>query len=174
MSRWKLKRSRKSEQKKSERREERGRSKEANRPEEEAPPIHNITMGMPGSPFKTTIGQVSSSDVPALARYYKAHSLLPRNYVFDARERRYRRIVTMAVDLLRDPKAKKKSRTRAIVILGHSPSPIAIHALEALASSDLPQADLARMALDECLSLAEQFPANLGGYDGSSAAGTMN
>ncbi len=171
MSRWKIKRNRKAKQKKRERPDQNLNPE----PEpDQGPPIESITMGMPGSLFRTTINQVSPADVPVLARYFKAHKLLPRNYIFDPTETRYRRIVTMAVDLLRDPKAKKTSRARAIVILGHSPCPIALRTLEVLATSDQPQADLARMGLNECLELAEQLPPNLVEDADSSAAGTMN
>ncbi len=173
MSRWKIKRRRTSEQKRRERQERRDRPEKQKRPAAQSIRF-GIGNSSPESPFRATISPVSPADIPVLARYFKAHRLLPRNYLFDPSEPKYRRIAAKAVVILRDPKAKKKEHTRAIVILGHSPSPLAVNALQELAQSNHPQADLARMALDECFDMMAQFPTSLADSGGSPRADSMN
>lgn len=103
--------------------------------------------------IETNITPVALADMPALQRYFKAHELLPTGYLFDPRQDKYQRIVAMAVSLLRDTTARKKELTRAIVILGHSPTPSAIEALERMAEARHSLSNMARMALEECLTL---------------------
>jgi len=114
------------------------------------------TGGLPGWPLSTTIQPVSSADLPALNAYFRAHELLPPSYLFDPQQAKYRRIVAMAVMLLKDPTAQNKELTRAIVILGHSPTPGAIVALERMSEAGHHLSNMARMALDECRGMAAE------------------
>lgn len=158
MSRWKIKRRIKSARRKQEHREKR-----------EDQGITLISAGLPGCSYPTMVQQISAADAPAMSRYLKAHQLLPRDYDFDPRQKKYQRIVTMAVKLLEDKTAKKKELTRAIAILGHSPTPHAIEALERMAAAGHPLSGVARMALQECLGMASQV-----GLVTAPAAGGMN
>lgn len=143
MSRWKIKSRIKAKRKSPECREQ---------AEGSGPQL--ITGGLSGWPFSTTIQPVSRADLPALNSYFRAHELLPLSYVFDPQQEKCRRIVAIAAKLLKDPKASKKELTRAIVILGHSPTPSAIEALDRMSEAGHRLSSMARMALDECLGMA--------------------
>lgn len=158
MSRWKIKRRNKVDRK--------SRKPRARR---RAPQILSIRGGMTGDTLETTITPVTMADMPALQRYFRAHELLPAGYLYDPQQDKYQRIVAMAVKLLEDPTARKTELTRAIVILGHSPTPSAIEALERMSEARHKLSKMARMALDECLGMA----AELGPPD-RRATGEMN
>ena len=140
MSRWKIKRSRSLGWKKRERSE---------RKEEQVPQM--ITVGLPGSGLSGSVVPISPADSPHLARYLKAHKLLPFMYRFDPHKRKYQRYLEKSLRVLTDADATTLDLTRAIVVLGHSPCERAIAALERLSQTDHTMSGLARMALQECL-----------------------
>lgn len=114
-----------------------------------------LTMitGNAGPGFSYTVTPVTAEDAPHLAPYFKAHKYLPFWYQYDPTKRRYRQSVERALRALADADATTEDLTRAIVILGHSPDPQAVTALEELGERDHELAGMARMALQECLTM---------------------
>ncbi|MFH2005070.1 MAG: hypothetical protein ABI333_00655 [bacterium] len=112
-----------------------------------------VTIGLPGTPYPTMIQEVRLEDREALEAYFAAHSLLPFSYIYDPHDPWYFETVTEAIAILRNTKSGYRDRVAAIVVLGHSPEGRAIKTLRELGNSRHPMSALARMALNECLSL---------------------
>lgn len=125
-----------------------------------------VTGSLAGPDFSYTVDPMSAEDYPHLMRYFKAHEALPHFYRFDPARRKYQRHLADSLEQLADPEASLEALTRAIAILGHSPDPRAISALEAYSDAGRELSGMARMALQECLGmLAEERTAayNLAG-----------
>jgi len=142
MSRWKIKARRSG-----------GRKKQERRKEQETPGRYMITVGLPGSGISSSAVPISPADSPHLARYLKAHKLLPFWFRYNPDDRQYQQYLEKALIRLADPDATTPELTEAIVILGHSPVPRAIKALTALSGSRHKLSGMARMAAQECLML---------------------
>ena len=115
--------------------------------------LNSITIGLPGTPYPTMIQEVRLEDQEVLQAYFDAHSLLPFSYIYDPHDPFYFEAVTLAIATVRDSKAGYRDRVAAVVVLGHSPEGRAIKTLRDLGRGRSQMAGLARMALNECLSL---------------------
>lgn len=102
---------------------------------------------------------VFTTEVPrgserAYMDYLEMHDYLPHMYVFDETSAPHRTAVSNAIDVLSDKQASRTALSRALILLGHSPSREAIFALQRFAESNHYLARIARFALDECLGWA--------------------
>ena len=80
--------------------------------------------------------------------YIAAHSLLPEYHGFPHADPHPD--VEAALNVLARREPSSQAMRRALVILGHSPTPRSLTALSALASADSPWSAFARFALSEC------------------------
>lgn len=92
---------------------------------------------------------VAAADIPFLQIYLAAHSLLPPG--FDCQNEKSAAVIDEALEVIADPNATASAILRAIVVLGHTPSAMALTALQQHAATDKIHAPVARLAADECV-----------------------
>lgn len=169
MSRWKIKRRRKSGKSKRRQVSERQRARSPEpwpEPRPEPAGLSMVTGSFAGPGFSYTVDPMSAEDYPHLMRYFKAHEVLPIFYRFDPAKRKYQRQLANCLEQLADPEATDEELTRAIVILGHSPDPSAITALETYSEAGQGLSGMARMALQECLGMLAEERASVANVAG--------
>jgi len=95
---------------------------------------------------------VEPADVQYLHAYMNAHRLIPSDFEFGSA--RAQGLYEGALATVADPEAlPDESLLKAIVVLGHCPSPAAIAALEGFTSRGHLHSRVAAIALEECLGM---------------------
>ncbi|MBI5532185.1 MAG: hypothetical protein HY898_05700 [Deltaproteobacteria bacterium] len=108
---------------------------------------YTISSELGGLPLMLTVVDASCSQ--AVVQYIEAHSLLPNG--FDGTASAWTSTVSDSLAALGDANGEPAAWIRAILVLGHTPTQLALDALQRHAASGRKFADLARVAADECV-----------------------
>jgi hypothetical protein len=112
-----------------------------------------VTTKVAGMPAFLTVADESAEK--AVTTYIDAHKLLPRTS--EEAVRTQQPTIAEALAILEDEQAGAGAVLHAIVILGHTPEPLAHKALKHYAASNRVHAEVAWVAADECSSWMGDF-----------------
>ncbi|MFW5741001.1 MAG: hypothetical protein ACOC1F_11610 [Myxococcota bacterium] len=114
-----------------------------------------VTTDLGGNPAFFTL--VDERSRKAVTTYFEAHALLPRRMQEGMEPPQP--TIREAIEVLQDEQSDADALLRAIVILGHVPTPSAHDALKRHAASGRTHADVAVVAADECAGwMAQENP----------------
>jgi hypothetical protein len=112
----------------------------------------NHLMGAKKYTSTKTLENSEAALLEEITVYQAAHRLMPRKFLFNGSAASSLTVDKAVIDLFRND-IHYLVRLSAIVVLGHSPCKRSVDALESFISTDHPLADVAALALAECLSL---------------------
>jgi len=95
--------------------------------------------------------EIDRSDIPHVPAWREAHAMLPDTYRYDPYESRP--LIASALRTLADADARRFQMLAAIALLGHSPCPEALRALDEVGRGGGAYAGVARLALCECAAM---------------------